>query len=67
MRNKITLVNLYKDIVLSDPYLYFLYNIVYQQHIKIVIQIHAFLIYHLPNQTIFSQLKHTYPTKGCIF
>ena len=51
MKNKITLVNLYKDIVLSDPSLHFLYNIVYQQQIKIVMQIHAFLIYHLPNQS----------------
>ena len=35
------LVNLYKDIVLSVPSTHFLYNVVYKQHIKIVIQINA--------------------------
>ena len=37
MNNKIKLINLYKNIVLPDPTLYF----VCQQHIKIVFQIHA--------------------------
>ena len=33
MNNRRTLVNLYKNIVLSDTSLHFLYDVVYQQHI----------------------------------
>ena len=42
MNNKRTIVNSYKDIVLSDPYTDLIYNFVYQQHKKIVNKIHPF-------------------------
>ena len=47
INNKRTLFNLFTDIVLSDPSLHFLYDVVYQQNIKMVIQIHAIQIYLL--------------------
>ena len=59
MKNKITLVNLYKDIVLSDPSLHFLYNFVFQKHIKIVVQIHAIQIYpYLHQKKIFLCVRY---------
>ena len=39
LNNKRTLVNLYKDIVLSDPSTHLMF--VYQHHIKIVIKIRS--------------------------
>ena len=55
MNNKRTLINLYKDIVLSDPSAHFLYDVVYQQHIKIVIQIHAIQIYQTLIQSMINK------------
>ena len=46
INNKWSLANLYKDIVLSDPSTHFMYNVVYQQHIKILkVKMHANQIY----------------------
>ena len=47
INNKRTLVNLYKDIVLSGPSTPFLYDVVYKQPLKMMNQIHAIQIYHI--------------------
>ena len=46
MYNKRTLVNLYKNSVDSDPCTHFLYDIVTNNNIKVVVHMHAFLFDH---------------------